>query len=128
MTKVIFLFWARRGRVGLATAAWVGRADVARWRGRILLFRRPPGLSAILGRSAPQLLLNGVVLTLMAAALGFAVLHYTGIDYHRFRIFGFSEGSFGTHSLRGRLEIISPKLPHAIRLYARCSEILRRML
>jgi len=93
--------------VALTTAAWIGRADLARWQGKTLLYLRKPSLPTILGRSIPRLALNGVILTTLAAALGFAILHYLRLDYHRFRIFGFSEGSFGSHSLRGRMDILS---------------------
>jgi len=93
--------------IALATAIWVRRPDLARWQGRVRLYTRPPALPMVLGRSMPRLVLNGALFTALAVALGFAALHYAGIDYHRLRIFGFGEGSFGSHSVRGRLDILS---------------------
>lgn len=92
--------------IGLASLAWVWRPDLSRLKRRMWSLLRPASLPMVLRRSIPRVALNGILFCLLASGLGFATLMYADIDFRSFRIFGFSDGSFGTHSLAGRIHIL----------------------
>jgi hypothetical protein len=92
---------------GFATLLWLSRPRLLRLRWARYLVRCDIGPVAMFRKSIHVFLLLSVFLSITLVGAGVVVLSLTNLEVYHFRIFGFSDGTFGARSLMSRMDMLS---------------------